>query len=167
MRSIMRMRRRGMRMYERKMMGHKSEKQKAREEIISGISITAVFGFLFVFFRHGFPWMIFPLVFAGVIPLIRGLTRIRDFQQIDGPREKKITSKKDAEKAILRIAHGNSGKVSATLIAMETTLTIEEAEKYLGDLAGRGHASMNVRDNGTIEYVFNDLLPGGESGESL
>lgn len=149
-------------------MGHKSEKQKARDEIISGISITAVFGFLFLFFRHGFPWMIFPLVFAGVIPLLRGLTRLKDFQQVEGPREKRISSYKDAEKAILRIAHDHKGRVSATLVAMETTLTIEEAEKYLSDIAGRGHASLHVRDSGTIEYVFNDLLPDGEEGtESL
>ena len=150
------------RLYRRKNMGKdmgkRTEKQKARDEIISGLSMTAVFaGLYFTIGRHFF-W-IFPFVFAGLVPLVKGITRYVDSRQKEGPDTKKISSKKDAEKAILKIAYQNKGVLTPSLLAVESSLTLEESEKYLEDLAGRGHAVMNVRENGGIEYIFNDLLP--------
>jgi len=36
---------------------------------------------------------------------------------------------------------------------------MEEAQKALEDMVRRGYASMEVKESGTVEYVFPEFLP--------
>lgn len=67
-------------------------------------------------------------------------------------------TKQDIEKQILKLAKNNNGKLTVTHTAMETGLSIEEAEKYLQNMVKSGYVSMNVNDNGVIIYEFLELM---------
>lgn len=122
----------------------------------------AVFGFLF-FNRGGFFW-IFPLVFLGVLPAVQGLLHIGQKrpeikQRIEETEKAEKISK---EKQVLALAEREKGRITPALTALKTNLSIEDAEKILSDLAGRGYANMEVTSTGRIEYLFPEFLPPGE-----
>ena len=132
---------------------------KARDEFISGLSMIAVFSALWIFIGGGF-W-IFPLVFAGVLPCIRGGVRFFTDLRLRSEIRKELPEPKGdgIERAILTAAKEASGRVTPAIVALNTNVTLEKAEKALDDMAKRGYASMDVRDNGTVEYVFPEFLP--------
>jgi hypothetical protein len=49
---------------------------------------------------------------------------------------------------------------SPSLVALESELTVERAERALEDLTRNGHASMRVREDGRIEYEFIEFIEG-------
>ncbi len=105
--------------------------------------------------------MLFPLVFAGILPAVQGFLRYigeRDSRQRI-PENNKPRSPGDPEKIILRLARKLEGRVTPALVAIESDLSIEKAEEVLQNLVKRGFTSMEVRDNGTIEYFFEEFLP--------
>jgi hypothetical protein len=65
-----------------------------------------------------------------------------------------------AEKMVLRAAYRNSGGLTVAMITLGTPLTVAEAEAALERLCIRGIATPEIREDGTIEYRFNGLLPG-------
>ena len=44
------------------------------------------------------------------------------------------------------------------IVALNTNVTLEKAEKALEDMGRRGYASMDVRDNGTVKYISPEFL---------
>ena len=137
-----------------------SHKKHSGEEFISGLVCTLIFGYLF-FGRSGSIFWLFPFAFAGVLPLIKGLTGILTKRAL-------IKSEKEAhpenniatqEKQILTLAKEMNGKLTPALIALETSLSIDEAEKSLQDMTKRGYANMEIRSSGGIEYIFTEFLP--------
>ena len=135
---------------------------KGRQEFFSGLSMTILFTLLYFFvFGVGAWWVIFPLVFAGILPLSRGLFKLLENRS----REKSIAEREAAqnarypEKLILQTARDRKGRVTPALIALDSSLSIEEAEKALRYMASHGYASMEVTENGTVEYIFADFLP--------
>ncbi len=58
------------------------------------------------------------------------------------------------ERTILRVARANKGIVTPAAIALESDWSIEQAQKALDKLAAAGHADMQIRPSGVIEYRF-------------
>jgi hypothetical protein len=126
------------------------------ESIIAGSAFTVVFGFLFVTRQHEW-WWIFPAVFAGVLPLLEGLRRAAFGTR--GKKDSEIQKEADAEKQILRAAHEANGRLTASIAALKTNLTIKEAQGILERMTREGHAVMNVTNEGLVVFEFPEFLP--------
>ena len=121
--------------------------------------MTVAFAVLWMFTGARF-WM-FPMVFAGLIPLVRGAVRFFTNPAVGQSKRQQIqdSSPSSVEHSILKVAKSENGVVTPALVALNTEASLNEAETALQDLVKRGYASMEVRDNGTVEYVFQEFLP--------
>ena len=138
-----------------------SNRRKEQHRKSAGASITTGLVFTLAF---GLAWgvtgiwpFIFPMFFAGVLPLLEGIRRSLVYRQRD-----KIAPLNDealGEKQVLQTAKAEKGLITPTLVALKTDLTIEKAEKILESMAQRGYAVMHVNDNGRIEYEFPEFIP--------
>ncbi len=131
------------------------------ESILVGAAFIAVFGALFLFRGKTEWWWIFPMVFAGVLPIVEGLRRL-----FTGRRDAATSStekQNDAERKILQAAHDGAGRLTAASAALTTGLPLRSAQEMLERLVKDGHAVMNVLDSGVIEYQFPEFLPKSES----
>lgn len=133
---------------------------RGRQEFFSGLSMTILFTLLYFFVFQAW-WVFFPLVFAGILPLTRGLFKLLEDKNREKSfqKEKAVQDARYPEKIILQTARDKGGKVTPALIALNSNLSIEEAEKALRYMASHGYATMEVTDNGAVEYVFTDFLP--------
>ena len=61
------------------------------------------------------------------------------------------------EKQILNIAKEKGGRVTVSEISMNSNLSLDEAEKYLKEMASKGYAGMDVNDSGIIIYEFYEI----------
>jgi hypothetical protein len=145
----------------------KHRKKSGLQELLSGMSVTAVFGVLWFATSSNF-WLIIGL-FAGVMPMLQGLSRMIT----DGVDRKRVGREApriaDAlkEKEILRAARRESGRLTPTVAALKSSVSIEDAEKILKKLVDHGYADMEVTDDGRILYVFPEFLPEGEDPPRL
>ena len=57
------------------------------------------------------------------------------------------------------VAKRENGRITPALVALSTDAGLEEAQKALEEMVKHGYAGMDVRDNGTVEYVFEEFLP--------
>jgi hypothetical protein len=139
----------------------RGKRRSAEAAITSGLIFTVAFGLAGIFTRTW--WFIFPLVFAGILPLAEGLRRLRQERLLKRPVEEQpqvLLSSAAAEKQILLAAKEEKGLVTPALVALKTELTIQEAEKLLEEMARKGYAVMHVRDDGRIEYEFPEFRQG-------
>lgn len=148
-------------------MGDKGKKkEKPVETFTSGLVFTVVFGALLGW--HGAWWWIFPLAFAGVLPMVKGLTSmVSGRQRLGGPQPAPqmegpggtVPGKVDSERQILLVAKEENGRVTPALAALKTELSIENAEHILQNMAEKGYATMHVTDEGRVEYRFPEFGP--------
>jgi len=127
-------------------------------QIFSGLGFIALFSTLYFIF-HGWFW-IFPLFFAGVLPVMKGIDRVLSdnaSRRIEKPRKQRPLSREERERRVLTCARSCKGIVTPALIAVETEISIDQAAEILEDLVRRGYASLEVRDNGGLEYHFSDF----------
>jgi hypothetical protein len=96
------------------------------------------------------PWSL-SLVPSTVL-VCRGALQLRHWRPQDAER------KPGSEKQLLMIIADTSG-ITPVEAALETSLTVDEAEEILSRLADRGHLLVEGRD-GALSYV----LPGRRSG---
>jgi hypothetical protein len=143
-------------------MGHHSSghgSSSPRASIATGIVFTIGFGIAYLATR---PWgwfFIFPMIFAGVLPLVNGLVAL--------PREKRPGTKSTVaaasvasrERQVLQAARDEQGIITPTVVALKTDLSIQEAETMLEEMARKGYALMRVTDSGRVEYEFPEFLP--------
>ena len=133
--------------------------RRPASEIISGFSMMAIFGAIWLALGHNNFW-IFPLVFVGVLPVIRGLGRLateRSERRRLEPQQRQLTDA-DREKEILRAAQQEGGRLTPATAALRTSCSVEEAEAILTKLASRGHVSVEVLPTGRIEYQFPEFM---------
>jgi len=91
----------------------------------------------------------------GNVPLVVGAILVR------AGRAKRRRRRIDAvERQLLAIAQKNNGDLTATLVAMETPLSIDEAREILEMFVTRGVVDMRVDDNGSVIYHFRELTVG-------
>ena len=131
---------------------------KSRDEFISGVTMTLVFAALWIF--TGGKFWVFPMVFAGLVPAIRGSVRFFSAQRLPGKKRRELpkVDTDTIERAILSTARNEKGRVTPAIVALGANVSLEKAEKALEDMAKRGYTTMEVRDNGTVEYVFPEFL---------
>jgi len=138
-----------------------SNRRKERHQKSAGASITTGLVFTLAF---GLAWrvtgiwpFIFPMFFAGVLPLLEGIRRSLVYRQRDkiAPRNDEASE----EKQVLQTAKSEKGLITPALVALKTDLTIEKAEKILESMAQKGYAEMHVNENGRIEYEFPEFIP--------
>ncbi len=142
---------------ERKSSGHSyrsGRKKSVEASLFSGLAFSVAFGVVWYVTKQTF-W-VFPLVFAGVLPMIKGLRYFIE-KRSETPKTELDTEVR-AEKEILRIAREKGGRVTPTMIALESYLSIEMAEKILENIAKKGYATMQVTEDGRIEYEFPEFL---------
>jgi hypothetical protein len=141
-------------------MANWKHRKSGLEEFIGGLGIFAVCALLFAF--HVAPgWIFFPGLFMGAFPMVKGLrlmVRERENRRLE-IQEKGEARERSTQRAVLEIASRNRGVVTPVALAMSANMAIEQADSFLQDMAARGYAEMNVRDNGTIEYVINEFRP--------
>jgi len=125
------------------------KRSKSTEALVTGLVFTAGFGTALAL--TGVWFWIFPLMFIGVLPAVKGL------QGMISNREKKVDPLKQAasaEKEILQLAKSEGGTVTPALAALHTSLSTEEAEEILQSFVKKNYAVMQVTDDGRVEYEF-------------
>jgi hypothetical protein len=139
------------------------------ELFITGLITTAVCGLLMrLHIIPHFPsWVFgFPMVFGGILPMMRGLSgmvrggvgRVIDArteqQAIQPPDLSQADLKTEAERKILMLARSEGGVVTPAMVALKTDLSLDKAGEVLDDLARRGYAGMQVKEDGRVVYSF-------------
>ena len=146
-------------------MGNKKKNEKPVETFTSGLVFTVVFAALLGW--HGAWWWIFPLAFAGVLPMIKGLTSlVFSRQRIPASVPPQVSAatgpapgRANSERQILMVAKEEQGWVTPALAALKTDVSIDNAEQILQSMAEKGYATMHVTDEGRVEYRFPEFAP--------
>jgi predicted transcriptional regulator len=68
--------------------------------------------------------------------------------------------KESVERVILREAKRNKGIITASEVALEANISMEDAKKALNILVDKGFAEMRVRQSGVIVYTLPELMDG-------
>lgn len=139
------------------------------ERIVGGLTTGAMVWALWYF--HIVPlspgWGIFLGVVFGLLPFLSGIRQVtREVadrsharrEALEGKQTQQVERRDSLEKTVLQIAKEKRGLVTPALVVLHSDLTLAEAEKVLGGLASRGYAEMRLKDNGTIDYLFHDLV---------
>jgi class 3 adenylate cyclase len=124
-----------------------------RELIPVGIVATGGFGAALIWFNV--LWLVFPLIFVGLMPLGIGISRLLS-------RRKKIKSERarmpaQQERLVFEAARRGGGRLSVMQMSAESSLSLDEAQNVLDEMAKRGYIGQEVDDNGLITYVFPEL----------
>ncbi|MDE0229769.1 MAG: hypothetical protein OXH96_00725 [Spirochaetaceae bacterium] len=137
----------------------RKERKKAEGELASGLTFSAVFVVLLLV--HGGWFWIFPLAFAGMLPAVKGFLSLR---RIGTARHLRAPAPPDAQTEVLKIARRQGGRITPALVAVDTPLSVEEAERALDQMVRGGYATMAVADDGRVEYEFREFLPPAAAG---
>lgn len=96
------------------------------------------------------------LVFiVGITPAAGGFWLCR--WTVKTPRVKREDTDK-LENQILRLAEKRNGSLTPIELAMETSLSVEEAKKQLESWANQGVVTIKVAENGALVYHFTGIL---------
>lgn len=122
-----------------------------------------VFGILYL--RSPYQWFwLFPAVFGGAVPVLQGLVKMIQSRQRDRldaatGKQAELLDDKQRERHVLRVAKDNAGRLTPGMVALESPLSMEEAEKELDRISKSGYARVEVNDSGRLEYIFDEFLP--------
>ena len=130
-------------------------------ELFSGLGAIAVFGALYVLTHSGI--FIFVGVFAGVLPAIRGLSKVMQ-ARVDSRERARIEARTadSAERTVLILARQEKGRLTPAIVAVNSDLSLDDAEKQLNQFVDKGYAELNVTEDGRMEYLFREFLPPSE-----
>jgi TM2 domain-containing membrane protein YozV len=71
------------------------------------------------------------------------------------------------ERIILKLAKQNKGIITASEVALEANIPIEEAKKDLDALTAKGFAELRVRRSGSLVYTIPELMNSDEPLEDF
>lgn len=127
-------------------------------EIFSGLGGLAVMAGLYFF--TGSRIFIFIGIFAGVLPAIRGISKILQ-ARVDHKDHEQLTERhtEGVERTVLLLAKEHKGRLTPALVAVNSNVTLDEAEKQLNELVDKGYAELDVTEDGRMEYLFREFLP--------
>jgi hypothetical protein len=97
---------------------------------------------------------VFVFMFPAFVLLALAISKLQEKKQ------RSVPPKPNKERELLSAIRENGGSITPTEAAMETSLTVREADGMLSDLAGGGHLAVESR-NGALFYS----LPGRSSPE--
>jgi TM2 domain-containing membrane protein YozV/predicted transcriptional regulator len=80
------------------------------------------------------------------------------WRNVNDGEAKIIREKEHVERIILRIAKQNKGILTASEVALEANISLEEAKKDLDALVSKGFAELRVRQTGTLVYTIPELM---------
>jgi hypothetical protein len=135
--------------------GLEVEKMSPRSQVVTSLAVlipVAVAGLLVLTLAQGLWWLIFVfgwMIFPAFGLLVRGIAGLSE-----GSDESAAAS--SGERELLEALH-RRGELTPAQAAMETSLTVDEADKMLEDLAAKGHLDVRVRGGG----LFYGLWEGG------
>jgi hypothetical protein len=132
---------------------HEKQSRSPFSSIITGLAFACAFGLAWFF--TGIWVFIFPMVFAGVLPMLDGVQRLSSGKTRKALGYKK--GKQSVERQILLVAKQHKGKVTPALVALNSDIPLEQVEKKLSDMAKKGYAEMHVTRGGRIQYLFHDF----------
>ena len=117
-----------------------------RSQVAASLAVLipiAIAGVLVLTLAQGLWWLVFVfgwVIFPAFGLLVRGIAGLSD-----GPDEPAVANSMERE---LLEALKRRGELSPAQAAMETSLTVNEADKMLDDLAAKGHLDVKVRGGG-------------------
>ena len=135
-----------------------ANKRTGIAELFSGLGALALLGVLYFFTGSGI--FVFFGVIVGVLPAIRGLSKL--LQARGGSEERKeleSVRSESRERVVLRLAKAESGRLTPAIVAVNSELTLDDAEAQLREFVDKGYTELNVTEEGRLEYVFPEFLP--------
>jgi hypothetical protein len=121
------------------------EKMSPRSQVAASLAVlipVAVGGVLVLTLASNLWWLVFVfgwMIFPAFGLLVRGIAGLSE-----GPDEPAVAR---GERELLE-ALQRRGELTPAQAAMETSLTVNEADKMLEDLAAKGHLDVKVRGGG-------------------
>ena len=131
---------------------HRERDRKGNPPLFLSLGIGFVIAAILVIVTSGTAAAGLPFVIAAAGLLGKGLSDMRG-QQRRGPPV-------STERELLSAIKANGGSITPAEAAMETSLTVREADGMLSELAGGGHLAVESRD-GALFYS----LPGRRNSE--
>ena len=131
--------------------GMDAERMSPRARVVAALSVlvpVALSGVFLVVFVPGL-WWIFTTYFWVAFPAFRML--VGGVGGLAQERPVRV-SEEEKERALLE-AIRDHGEISAAMAAAETSMTVAEADRRLGELAEGGHLEVRVR-GGAIFYAL-------------
>lgn len=113
-----------------------------------GVGLAFLIASVLVAITAGVPAAAFPFLIPAFASLGWGISQVR--QQRPG-----LPNPVNKERELLSAIRDNDGGITPAEAAMETSLTVREADRMLSELAGGGHLMVENRD-GALVYA----LPG-------
>jgi hypothetical protein len=135
------------------------DKMSPRSQVTTSLAVlipVAVAGILVLTLAQGLWWLIFVfgwMIFPAFGLLVRGIAGLSEGH--DEPAAVTNPGERELLEALQR-----RGELTPAQAAMETSLTVDEADKMLEDLAAKGHLNVKVRGGG----LFYGLWEGGSGG---
>ncbi len=131
-----------------------SDDDKDDPKELLGVGTAASLGFGAALAYFGSFWLIFPLIFIGLIPLGIGITKlIKPERRLPPPARPK-----SHERKVILAAREQRGRLTAMQAAAAGDLSVDEAQAVLEDMAKKGHVSQEIDSKGSIFYMFPDFL---------
>ncbi|KAB8137753.1 hypothetical protein F9U64_08070 [Gracilibacillus oryzae] len=106
-----------------------------------------------------FPAEIILVICVGIIPMI--LAFFLGKWAFFGRKQKPLSGD-ELENVILKVAEKRNGSLTAVELAMDTTLSVTEAQNKLDDWANRGIITIKVTEGGAIVYHFAGVITNEE-----
>jgi predicted transcriptional regulator len=69
-----------------------------------------------------------------------------------------VREKETVERTILRLAKQNKGILTASELALDANIPMDEARKVLDTLVSKGFAELRVRKTGTLVYTIPEMM---------
>jgi hypothetical protein len=126
--------------------GLEVDKMSPRSQVVTSLAVlipVAVAGVLVLTLAQSLWWLIFVfgwMIFPAFGLLVRGIAGLSE-----GPDEPAVANSGERE---LLEALQRRGELTPAQAAMETSLTVDEADRMLEDLAAKGHLDVRVRGGG-------------------
>ncbi|MBN1522973.1 MAG: hypothetical protein JW904_00710 [Spirochaetales bacterium] len=145
----------------------RKQKKSGPEEIAVGLVATIGFGGALLYLGQNFWWLVFPLIFIGLMPLATGIAKLFSSKNKEPQLPKNKSALLSGEKEILEAVHKYKGRISVLQAAKATSLSIDDARETLESMAKKGYAGMHVDLQGIIQYEFPEFLPEEKDDEFM
>lgn len=90
---------------------------------------------------------------VGILPLTIGYLKRKQIKikQLEAQKVHRQTS-------LLRLAKAHQGTLSTSEVALSLGVSIDEAREILEEAVTKGICTLEIDDNGNLDYIFRDLI---------
>jgi class 3 adenylate cyclase len=141
----------------------KEPKTDGDSSLVPGLAMGIGFGLGYFYFGIG--WMIWPLIFAGILPFTLGL--LKHVRTAIKRRHLRLERPEKLQRYMLSLAKEQGGQLTVVQVASLGQVSLQEAQETLDRMAAKGYVVQQMGDDGTITYEFPGILPSGSSASSL